>query len=447
MNINTQKFLILGVSKSGFYAAKLLLGVNNKPFLYEEKTSEKILSKIKELSDEGAVVVNKEGVEEAIKETDVLIISPGVKINHEVSVMAKSFGKRIISEAEFGFIALSPEIIAVTGTNGKTTTVSLINEIYKKSGRKSLLLGNVGIPVTSTFGQIEKNSVCVTELSSFQLESTTRLTPHIACVLNVTPDHLERHFTFENYVYLKKRIFQNQTESEYTVLNYDDDIVKNFAEETNGKIVWVSANRKVDGAYCEKEKIFYKEEYLMEKEDLSLKGEHNLYNALFALACAKIDGIANNDIVKALSAFNGVSHRIELVNTVNGIKFYDDSKSTNTASTISALHTVKEPVVLLLGGREKGEKYDELFTEIKKLGIKEVVLYGESRFNMLESAGKIGVKNISLTQSFFSALLIASVLAEKGDAVLLSPACSSFDQFSCFEERGDKFKEFSERLK
>ncbi len=447
MNIFRQKFLILGVSKSGFNACKFLLNNGAECYFYEEFESEKTLDAMDKLKALGASQVSKENVDNVIYAIDVLIISPGVKINHEVAVKCRQLGKRIMGELEFGFQALMPEIIAVTGTNGKTTTVNLINSIYNNASKNTHLLGNVGVPICEKIDKIERNSVCIVEVSSFQLESVSAFCPHISCVLNISPDHLERHFTMENYVYLKKRIFKNQKESEYTVLNFDDQTVKGFFEEVRSKIVWVSVNEKVDGAYRLDGKLYFKGEYIMDENSLILNGEHNVQNALFAIACAKIDGIDNKDIVSALENFKGIEHRIELVDKINGVSFFNDSKSTNTNSTINAIKSISLPKILILGGSEKGEKYDELFKAIKSYNVKHVVLCGASRFNMLTTAIASGYSDITLTKTLDSAMKVSVILAEDGDGVILSPACASFDEFSSYEERGKVFKTFVESLR
>ncbi|MBR1983838.1 MAG: UDP-N-acetylmuramoyl-L-alanine--D-glutamate ligase, partial [Clostridia bacterium] len=338
------------------------------------------------------------------------------------------------------------KLVGVTGTNGKTTTVSLINAILKENKIKTALVGNVGKPITSEIEKIDKNTVCVTEISSFQLESVQSICPHISCVLNIAPDHLERHYSMENYVYLKKKLLKNQTATEYTVLNYDDEIVKSFHLESNAKPIFVSLKEQVDGAYLVGDKIYYRNEFIIHINELPLIGEHNVYNCMFAIVVAKLLGVNKKVITSALKAFKGVKHRIELVNEIQGVKYYNDSKATNTASTISAIRTMKLPTVLMLGGSEKGEKYDTLFQEIIKSNVKHVVLMGDSRFHMLESAMAQGYKNVTLTEEFSVALKVANIFAQKGDCVLLSPACASFDKFSSYEERGEFYCKEIENL-
>lgn len=446
MYLKTQKFFILGVSKSGFSVAKYALGMGAECYIYEELKNPSIDNSIAELINDGAKYISQDQIDKVIQIIDVLVISPGVPINHEVAIKAKKAGKRIIGELEFGFLQFSPTIVAVTGTNGKTTTVSLIDAILKEAGLDSKLVGNVGVPVTKMLPEINKDSVCVTEVSSFQLESVNAFCPHISCVLNLSPDHLERHYSMENYIFLKKRIFKNQRESEYTVLNYDDKIVNAFYTETRGHVIWVSTVNKVEGAYISNGKIYFFDEYIADVSDLKLIGEHNVYNVLFAIVCSALLGVSVEIISNSIKNFKGVKHRIETVCEKGGITYINDSKATNTASTMSAVQSMEVPTVLILGGSEKGEEYHQLFAKIKNSKIKHVVLTGDSRFNMLTQAESIGFKNLSLTPNFFDAVKIASLFAKEGENVLLSPACASFDNFKSYVERGEAFVKAVENL-
>ena len=446
MYIKNQKFLVLGASKSGLAVINYIVEDGGTCKVYEQLKTPKAFSAIERLNEMGVQVLNSEEVEEYVKEIDVLVLSPGVPINHEIAIKAKQFGKRIIGELEFAYAINIPLIVAVTGTNGKTTTVTLLDYIFERAGKERRLVGNVGVPMTSKVKNSDKNTVFITEVSSFQLESVNAFTPHISCILNIAPDHLERHYTMDNYIFLKKRIFKNQRESEYTVLNFDDQIVKNFYLEVRAKVVWVSTKEKIDGAYCLDGKVFWFDQFIINANEIKIKGEHNLYNALFAVALAKLMGVETAFIVNALQTFNGVKHRIEFVCEKNGVEYYNDSKATNTASTISAISSLEKSAVLILGGSEKGEDYGELFEKIKQSPIRHIVLTGASAFNMLDSAGKHGVSNLSVVKGFNSAVKTASLFAQKGDCVLLSPACASFDEFNGFEERGDAFVKAVESL-
>lgn len=444
MNVKTQKFLVFGVSKSGLAVSKYILGQNGKCSIYEELKSEKIEESISALKELGAKVLDEETVFDGIKESDVVIVSPGVPINHELLIFAKKTGKRIVGELEFAFGQFLPLTVAVTGTNGKTTTVNMIGSILSETSTDYKLVGNVGIPVSSVIDDVKKDEILVTEVSSFQLESIKAFCPHVGCFLNFSPDHLERHYNEENYLFLKKRLFSNMTESEYAVLNYDDQTIREFASELKSKIVWVSLKEKVKGAYRYNGDVFFDDEYVLSEKDVNVFGDHNVFNMLFAISVCKILGYSNDVILRGLKKFKCMKHRLEMIKEIDGVKYFNDSKATNTASTITAIENMKNPTVLILGGSEKGENYDLLFKKVKESFVKHVVITGASRFNMLDSASKQGISELTMTENFNVAVKISKAFAEKGDNVLLSPACASFDLFKSYEERGDVFRKIVE---
>lgn len=447
MYILEQSFLILGASRSGKSVAEYLIKNNcKKCYIFEQSLIEKIQKNLEELSNIGVKVISNDQVDKVLDAIDVLVLSPGVPINHPIAVKAKELGKRIIGELEFAYSSFIPPIIAVTGTNGKTTTVSLIEEIFKSSNKQAKLFGNVGVPFSEGLESVEKNEVYILEVSSFQLESTYAFCPHVSCVLNLTPDHLDRHYSMENYAFLKKKIFKNQRESEFVVLNYDDPLVRNFKDDTKAKIIWVSTKEKVEGAYLYDRKLYYNDQFIIDQDALAIKGEHNVYNALFSIVCACLFGIDVDSIRQALSGFKGVKNRLELVGEVDGVKYINDSKATNTGSTISAIETLITPTILILGGFDKKEDYTALFERIKTAPIKHVVLTGDTRFKMVNTAGNIGFSDLTITSDFDFAVKISSMMASSGDVVLLSPACSSFDHFTSYEERGERFRKIVESL-
>jgi UDP-N-acetylmuramoylalanine--D-glutamate ligase len=439
MNIKTQKFLVLGVSKSGYSASKYLLSQGAIVYIYEELRIKGAIDAVNELVSLGATNLNKENVYSSLNEIDVLIVSPGVPINHEIAIKCKELNKRIISEFEFGFLCLNPVSVAITGTNGKTTTVSLLKSVLDGAKIKNQLLGNVGIPVSSKIDEIHKDTICVCEVSSFQLETTNAYCPHIACVLNLSPDHLERHYTLENYAFLKSKLVSMQKESEYAVLNYDDLIVREMGENAKSKVIYVSLKEKVNGAYLDGENLCFNEQIIMPIEELSIKGEHNVQNALFVVAVSKLLGISNENIKQGLKNFKGVPHRIELVKEENGVKYYNDSKSTNTNSTITAIKYMQSPTVLIIGGQDKGEDYTALFKEIKNSKVIHTVITGASRYKMLKCAEELGIIDFSLVPNFILAINLAKNIVKAGENLLFSPACSSYDEFKNFEERGNAF--------
>lgn len=444
MNFKRQSFLIVGMSKSGVSATLFLLERNAKCYVYEELSSPKIDENISRVIEKGAIKTTKKDIEGVLELVDIVVLSPGVPINHFIPVKAKELGKKITGELELGLMQYPYPYVAITGTNGKTTTVSMVDYTLKTGGYTSKALGNIGVPVTSE--TLFESDLPVVEVSSFQLETVNLLCPHIAVILNISPDHLERHYTMENYVYLKKRLLKNLTESEIAVLNYDDLTVRSFAEETRAKVLWFSLTEKVNGGYIDGNILCYKGEKIINVSELKLGGECNILNALATIVICKQLGCSNESIALGLSTFKGVKHRVETVGEVNGITYINDSKATNTQASISAIKQMVNPTVLILGGKGKGENYDKLFEVIKKSVVKEVVLVGEERYKLYTSAEKVGFHNVSMVKEFNLGVKIASSLAVEGDTVLLSPACASFDSFSSYAERGECFCQFVESL-
>lgn len=440
MFFKKQKFLVFGLSKSGISAANALLDLGAKTYIYDESERPYESARVNELVSRGAKPVFNGDINEIVTLYDVLVISPGIPVNHELAVLTKKSGKRVIGEVELGFLLIKSPVVAVTGTNGKTTTVSLIDKILEAAKIERELVGNVGTPITEKVDKLNSfEKVCVAEISSFQLETINLFCPHVSCVLNITPDHLERHYTMQNYVYLKSRITVNQRESECAVLNAEDINVISFADKIRAKKIWFSTEKRVDGAYLKNGIIYYFDEKIIHADETLLKGKHNIENILAAICCVKLFGVKNEDIANVLRSYKGERHRIEYVESVNGKDFYDDSKATNTSSTLSAIRTVTKPSVLILGGKEKGEDYSELFKNISASAVKKVVLTGESLENMLNSAVKNGFYRVYPEKDFYKAFALAEYLCGRGEAVILSPACSSFDCFKSYAERGDAF--------
>lgn len=435
MDLKRQKFLVFGLSKSGVSAAKFLLSRGADVSVYEELESEKIGENKSTLMALGAKILK--GEEDKTK-CDVLVLSPGVPINHPLAVEYKKHKRRVIGELELGALFVKTPIIAVTGTNGKTTTCNLLEQMLKEGGVACKLAGNIGMPLTGEVDELA-DKVAVTEVSSFQLETTHLFTPHVACVLNISPDHLDRHYTMENYIYLKKRILKNMRESEYAVLNYDDEAVRTFADDAKCRVVWFSEKEKVSGAYIEDGKIMFRGEYICDLNAVNISGIHNAGNALAAIAAAELFNVDKSAMATVLKGFKGVRHRNEFVRTVDGVSFYNDSKGTNTAAALAAAQTMRAPTIMILGGKDKGEDYFPLFEGLKATPVTGVVLVGESRYKMLEAAGRSGFSEITVTGDFSAAVRIAKMLAPKGGNVLLSPAAASFDMFGGYEERGEAF--------
>ncbi len=439
MYLKTQKFLVAGISRSGLSAARLLLNRRASTYVYDEMATPAVEKNLTALKSLGATVVTAETLKEAQELCDILVLSPGIPIDHPLPVAFKRAGKKIIGEMELGALFLKANAVAVTGTNGKTTTVSLIKEILQYAGKKVVACGNVGKPLCDCVEELSYDDFAVIEVSSFQLETLSSLRAHIFVELNVTEDHLNRHYNMENYVFLKGKLLKNAAESEYAVLNYDDETVNSFSQKTKAKTLWFSLKERVDGAYLYDGDIFWKNEKIISVQDLPVGGMHNVANVLAAVCAAKLFGIDNSVIAEGIKSFKGIRHRIEKVVEIDGVKYVNDSKATNVDATLKALDSVEGETVLLLGGKDKGYDYDALFTKIKKSGVVHTILYGENRFKLLSAAVKGGFQRTTLCPEFEMAVRFSFVLAKRGQTVLLSPASSSFDAFSGYEDRGDKF--------
>ena len=433
-----QSFLVLGLSRSGVAAAEFLLEQGAETFVFDDVRGGAVEKAAKSLAEQGAKIANESEFQTLIERCNALVLSPGIPVDHRLGVAFKRAGKAVIGETELAARFLKCCVLAVTGTNGKTTTVSMLSEMLSASGFTAKACGNIGVSMLACRDLSEKD-VAVAEISSFQLETLSSIRPHIAAVLNITEDHLNRHYNMENYVYLKSRLLKNQQETEYAVLNYDDPIVRTFADKTRAQIIWFSRRERVNGAYIENGNLCYNGEEIVNINELSLQEPHNIENALAALACAKLMKTDNASIAKTLKNFKGAPHRIETAGEVDGVAYIDDSKGTNVDSTVHAARCMKNETVLLLGGKDKGYDYSPLFASLPQTKVVRCVLYGENAYKILEGAAKAGYKNITLTEKFDYALKIARLLAARGQTVLLSPASASFDEFQSYEERGDRF--------
>lgn len=437
MNFKTQKFLVAGLSRSGIAAADLLLARGAAVYLYDDRPAALESEQALALRAAGARAVS--GGEEGVRACDVLVLSPGIPIDHPLPVLFRRAGKAIVGEAELGCRLLRAPLVAVTGTNGKTTTVAMLGAIFRAAGLRCVPCGNVGRPITSVVGEADEDSVAVAEISSFQLETLSSIRPHVAVVTNIAEDHLDRHYTMENYIFLKSKLLRNLRESEFAVLNRDDPIVREMAEKVRCPVRWFSLRGEADGAFFRDGALYFADEKIMDAERLSLGGEHNVRNALAAACAARLMGVETGAIAAALSSMPGVRHRIRPVACVRGIEFIDDSKGTNVDAALSAVACMRKDTVLLLGGKDKGYDYGRLFAGLRGSRVVCCVLYGENRFRLLDAAVRAGEPRIALVPKFDLAVRVAAMTAKAGQAVLLSPASSSFDEFSGYEERGDRF--------
>lgn len=440
MYLLKQKFLVAGISKSGVASANLLLKHGATVYIYDDVENELVEQSIQNLVNQGAIRVDTPQLEKMAEICDVLVLSPGIPIDHSLPILFKRRKKRIIGEMELGMQFLHNTNIAVTGTNGKTTIVTMLDTILKADSMTSVACGNIGLPLCSVVEELEKDAIVVLEVSSFQLETLYSLIPHIYIVSNITEDHLNRHYTMENYIFLKNKPMRLMRESEFAVLNYDDNNVRIFAEQAKCNIVYFSMHTVVDGGYIRDNCIYYFDEKIMQINDLSLKGKHNIQNALAAICAAKIMGVSNESILSSLKSLKGVRHRFEKVAEFNGITYINDSKGTNVDATITAIEQLDRESVLLLGGQDKGYNYNILFEKIKESNIVHTIIYGENRYKLLQSAIQCNESRITLCADFTLAVKIAQMTAKSGQIILLSPASSSLDAFKNYAERGELFE-------
>ncbi|MCM1545634.1 MAG: UDP-N-acetylmuramoyl-L-alanine--D-glutamate ligase [Clostridiales bacterium] len=446
MYFGNQRFLVAGLSRSGEGSAEFLLKRGAGVYIYDDMVTDKIAEKIKELQAKGATAVTSETLNDAVSLCDILVLSPGIPIDNPLPVAFRKLGKAIIGEEELAALYLRATAVAVTGTNGKTTTVSMLEQVVKSCGKRGVPCGNFGNPLVNEVENLGFEDIALIEISSFQLETLYSLRPHIAVITNITEDHLNRHYNMDNYVFLKSKLVRNLRESEYAVLNYDDERVRALAKLTRGKVVWFSALQQVDGAYAEGGSAYFNGEKYFGLENMTLGGTHNIYNALACIAVSAILGLNKEASANAICKFKGVKHRVQLIGEYDGVTFINDSKGTNVDATIKAVDSATRPTVLLLGGKDKGYDYVPLFDALGKSRVVHAIIYGENRFKMMDCAAKAGFYSYSSCAGFETAVRLATYIAKSGQSVLLSPASASFDEFASYEERGDKFTALVEGL-
>ncbi|WP_195335754.1 UDP-N-acetylmuramoyl-L-alanine--D-glutamate ligase [Paraclostridium bifermentans] len=447
MDLKNKNVLLVGLAKTGVSTIKKLNKLGANIIVNDIKSKEKLEGIIEEIDnlDNIEYVLGKHL--ENIENIDLTIVSPGVPLDLPFIEKIKSEGIKIIGEVELAYkLSKNPTFIGITGTNGKTTTTSLVGEMFKKANKDTYIVGNIGNPVIDTVDLTNENSYLVTELSSFQLESIEYFKPKVSTIINITEDHLNRHHTMENYINAKARIFKNQDKTDFTILNYDDSIVRDLGKSSNGNVLYFSIKEEVkQGAYLDKNnniviKVDGEELVLMNKSELSLPGNHNLENAMSAILMAYVLNIDTDVIIETLRTFKGVEHRLEFVTNKDGIMFVNDSKGTNPDSTIKAITSYEKPIVLIAGGYEKQSDFTEMIKYATK-NVKALVLLGQTADKIATTAKEHGINKISKVEDMEAAVKKAYEIAESGDVVLLSPACASWDMYPNFEARGLDFKE------
>ena len=448
--MNNQKVLVFGSGISGIGATRLLEQVGREVILYDGNASldaEKIKKQIGEQTK--AEVILGDLQEDVMKTLDLVVMSPGVPTDLPIVNKMRDMGIPIWGEIELAFTYGKGDVLAITGTNGKTTTTALLGEIMKNYKESVYVVGNIGNPYTEVALDMSEESVAVAEVSSFQLETIHEFRPCVSAILNITPDHLNRHHTMEAYIEAKEDVAKNQTKDDTCVLNYEDEVLRKFGENVNAEVLYFSSQRKLDkGIYLENGNIVYKdneETVVCHVEELQLLGTHNYENVMAASAMAIAYGVPMDVIQKTIKAFAGVAHRIEFVCEKNGVAYYNDSKGTNPDAAIKAVEAMNRKTLLIGGGYDKDSEYEEWIQSFDGK-VKHLVLLGQTREKIAATARRLGFENIIMVDSLEEAVVTCAKLAEPGEAVLLSPACASWGMFKNYEERGDKFKEFVNAL-
>ena len=451
-----KKVLVAGAGKSGVAASKLLARNGKKVILYDENMKgelkrETVLAKFDDVPfRENIDTILGTITDDEIKSCEYMVISPGIPTDNGFAKRVKSLGIRVLSEIELAFMYEKGTVLAITGTNGKTTTTTLVGEIMKAYNDETFVVGNIGIPYTDLADKTTENSVTVAEISSFQLETVETFKPHISACLNITPDHLDRHHTFENYADCKMAIAKKQTKEDYIVLNYDDPETLKRAELDNVNVIFFSRLTHLnEGVYVDCDDVVIKKDNIISKilslKDINLLGTHNVENVLAAVAITYYAGVPVETIRKVCTEFKGVAHRIEYVRTVNGVKYYNDSKGTNPDAAIKGIKAMTTTTFLTGGGYDKGVPFDDWIDAFDNK-VKYLVLIGQTAKTIATCAKNHGFNSIVFMDSLEEAIDFCYKNARPSDAVLLSPACASWGMFDNYEQRGDLFRDYVMKL-
>ena len=444
MEVTGKKVLVFGSGISGIGAVKLLEDHGAEVILYDGNDKLDKVAMKEQLGDGvKAEIILGEFPEKLIDTLDIAVLSPGVPTDLPVVNAMRDKKVAVIGEVELAYAFGKGDVLAITGTNGKTTTTTLLGEIMKAYKEHTYVVGNIGNPYTVAARQMEEDAVAVAEMSSFQLESIVTFRPKVSAILNFTPDHLNRHHTMEAYVNAKKNIAKNQTAEDYCILNYEDERTREFGEHIDAQVIYFSSRQKLEkGIYLDNGNMIYKnpEEVLVcNVDELQLLGMHNYENYMAAVAMAAVYGVPMDIIRKVIRAFKGVEHRIEYVTEKNGVVYYNDSKGTNPDAAIKGIQAMNRRTVLLGGGYDKGSEFTEWINAFDGK-VKKLILIGATKEKIAADAEKCGFHDYVFADTFEEAVLLAAKTAERGDAVLLSPACASWGMFPNYEVRGDEFK-------
>ncbi len=453
-NVNDKNVLVIGLGVSGIASAERLKELGADVTIIDETETPELKRKAEDLREKGIEVFLSDQSVSHVDGIDLMVISPGVPIDNVLVKKAEQNGVEVISEVELASRLTTSPIIAVTGTNGKTTVVTLLGEMFKTAGLPHHVTGNIGTPFIESVRKAAPDDVLIVEISSFQMEKVRDFHPHVGIILNVTEDHLDRHLSMEAYLKMKSRMFINQTKDDYAVLNHDDPILSSLFNLTNTSVIGFSQKESLDtGVYIKDKKIMasipprVELQEVASVDDIKLRGYFNQENILAAVAAALIFGLPKEAISKAIRSFKGLPHRLEYITTINGVAFYDDSKATNPDAVVRALEAFDDPVILVAGGRNKGMDFNGM-NEAVKDNVAEVILLGEASDSMAEGLKKVNMTNmVHKVKTMEEAVFTGFELSKQGQIVLLSPACASFDMFSSYRERGDVFQQAVHKIK
>ena len=447
MDISNKTFVVVGTGKSGVAAAELLLRHAKKVYLYDGNEALDVAAFRKQHQSLNAVELILGTLPAEIETTlDIAVLSPGVPIDIPVVEQMKAQGICIWGEIELAYVLGKGKVVAITGTNGKTTTTTLVGQIMARHFAKVQVVGNIGIPYTSVVEDTTEDTVVVAEISSFQLETIQTFAPKAAAILNITPDHLNRHHTMENYIAAKESIVKNQSKEDICVLNYNDEVLRDFGKTLEQNVIYFSSTEVLEeGLYLDGNEIMWARnggrEPIISVEELHILGAHNYENAMAAIALCDGMGVPMQAICDGLRAFHAVEHRIEFVCKKNDIAFYNDSKGTNPDAAIKGIQSMDRPTILIGGGYDKGGSFSDWIRSFDGK-VKCLLLLGDTKDRIAQEAEECGFFEYRFVDSLEEAVKTAHDLAESGDAVLLSPACASWDMFDSYEQRGTMFKDF-----
>ena len=446
-----EKYLIVGAGRSGICSANMLHALGKKYAIYDANVNLDKEMLIDRLDNKNPELILGEVTDSTIEGIDICVTSPGVPLETPILTAVKEKNIPIWSEIELAYLYDKGSVIGITGTNGKTTTTSLTYEIVKRWNKNTLLVGNIEIPYTGLALESVEGGATVAEISSFQLETMLTFKPKVSAILNITPDHLDRHKTMENYENVKKSIAKNQDETDFCVLNYEDSVLREFGKDLKCNAVFFSSLRELtDGLYYKDGVIYIAENGdstpYIRTDETNLVGLHNFENIMAAVAMTRAFGVPDEKINPALREFVAVEHRIEFVAEIGGVKYYNDSKGTNTDAAIKAIDAMPSKTVLIAGGYDKKSEYDEWVSRFPNK-VRKLVLIGQTRENIAAACDKIGFRDYCFAESLEEAVKICAESALEGDCSLLSPACASWGMFKNYQQRGTMFKEYVKALR